>query len=181
MAPQPRRMIMAAFQLRPVGSRIQVFALRSCMHSNTRVSPGNARSHARNLQSARRVPSFLLSLLERVSLGSSRNSGMAFVVYQPYPSRSKLPKERERTEWRKRVKLQLRISGPGQNVSYNVAMQRSCIQFGRGPCSPSGWRNSDAGPVLRIQNTSILNSVFRRKAFPIYPDKNIGYANVVLG
>jgi hypothetical protein len=71
---------------------------------------------------------------------------------------------------------------PGQIVGYNVTMQRAYIQFGCGLCAPSGWRNFDAGPVFWVQkHTSVLNSVFRSKGFPIYPVNNIEYANVVLG
>ena len=61
-------------------------------------------------------------------------------------------------------------------------MQPSYIQFGCGLCAPPGWRNFDAGPAFWIQkHTSLLNPLFQRKGFPIYPVKYIEYANVVKG
>jgi predicted SAM-dependent methyltransferase len=61
-------------------------------------------------------------------------------------------------------------------------MKQSYIQLGCGLCVPPGWRNFDAGPVLWVQKrTSWLNSMFRRKGFPIYPVDAIEYADVTLG
>ena len=61
-------------------------------------------------------------------------------------------------------------------------MEQTYIQFGCGVCAPSGWRNFDAGPIFWIQkHTSLLNSFFLRKGFPIYPVKAIEYADVVAG
>src|SRR6266700_3051673 len=61
-------------------------------------------------------------------------------------------------------------------------MQRSYIQFGCGLCAPPGWLNFDAGPIFWIQkHTTLLNPLFRRKGFPIYPVRNIQYADVIAG
>lgn len=54
------------------------------------------------------------------------------------------------------------------------------IQYGCGLCAPSGWRNFDASPTLRLQRTPILGSMFRQPPWPEFP-RNVEYGDIVKG
>ncbi len=55
------------------------------------------------------------------------------------------------------------------------------IQFGCGMCVPATWRNFDAGPAFRLQQTlPFLRSTLVRMGFPPYP-RGIEYGDVIRG
>jgi hypothetical protein len=54
------------------------------------------------------------------------------------------------------------------------------IQFGCGLSAPSGWRNFDVSPTLRLQRLPLIGSRLHGKTLPLFP-ANAEYGDIVHG
>lgn len=54
------------------------------------------------------------------------------------------------------------------------------VHFGCGLAAPSGWRNFDVSPTLRLQRIPLLGPVFRRPPLPAWP-ASVEYGDIVRG
>lgn len=59
-------------------------------------------------------------------------------------------------------------------------MMTEYIQFGCGLSAPSGWRNFDVSPTLRLQRLPLIGSSLHGKTLPLFPP-NAEYGDIVRG
>ena len=59
-------------------------------------------------------------------------------------------------------------------------MDSQYVQYGCGLCAPSGWRNFDTSPTLRLQKLPLVGARIRNAGNEPFP-KNVEYGDIVRG
>jgi hypothetical protein len=61
-------------------------------------------------------------------------------------------------------------------------MKSQYVQYGCAACAPTGWRNFDSSPTLRLQRLPVVSRYFKGGAqFPTIFPKNVEYGDIVKG